>query len=182
MGDSDDEYDRRRRDKFRGERTGGSPVPPGRVPPARPRRDDVYDREYDRNRAAPGGQIRSRGDYRIDAYRGGREPRAYSPGPEHSPPHKRMRPEWGAQERPFPPGYGAGDGYAGRNAPAAPVYAGYSDADGPTQPPMMTFKAFLASQDDMITDDEAIKKYTEYKLDFKRQQLNEFFLAHKEEE
>lgn len=47
---------------------------------------------------------------------------------------------------------------------------------------MMTFKAFLASQDDMITDDEAIKKYTEYKLDFKRQQLNEFFLAHKEEE
>ncbi|XP_037081813.1 LOW QUALITY PROTEIN: serrate RNA effector molecule homolog [Pollicipes pollicipes] len=47
---------------------------------------------------------------------------------------------------------------------------------------MMTFKAFLASQDDMITDDEAIKKYTEYKLDFRRQQLNEFFLAHKEEE
>ena len=58
----------------------------------------------------------------------------------------------------------------------------YSEADGPSQPPMMTFKTFLASQDDMITDDEAIKKYTEYKLDFRRQQLNEFFLAHKEEE
>ena len=34
MADSDDEYDRRRRDKFRGERTGD----------ARPRRDDMYDR------------------------------------------------------------------------------------------------------------------------------------------
>ncbi|XP_043237521.1 serrate RNA effector molecule homolog isoform X1 [Amphibalanus amphitrite] len=170
MADSDDEYDRRRRDKFRGERTGD----------ARPRRDDI---EYDRGRAG-GGQIRSRGDYRMDAYRG-REPRGYSPGPDLSPPpHKRMRADWGGGERRFPTGYGAGDGYGGGGgAPAvAPFGGGYSDADGPSQPPMMTFKAFLASQDDMITDDEAIKKYTEYKLDFRRQQLNEFFLAHKEEE
>lgn len=47
---------------------------------------------------------------------------------------------------------------------------------------MMTFKAFLAAQDDSITDDEAIKKYNEYKLEFRRQQLNEFFIAHKDEE
>lgn len=51
-----------------------------------------------------------------------------------------------------------------------------------TQPAMQTFKAFLASQDDNITDDEAIQKYNEYKNDFKKQQINEFFLAHKEEE
>lgn len=47
---------------------------------------------------------------------------------------------------------------------------------------MMSFKAYLQTQDDNITDDEAIKKYNEYKLEFKRQQLNEFFVTHKEEE
>lgn len=52
--------------------------------------------------------------------------------------------------------------------------------DGPTT--MMTFKTFLAAQDDSITEDEAIKKYNEYKLEFRKQQLNEFFVAHKEEE
>ncbi|PSN55053.1 Serrate RNA effector molecule [Blattella germanica] len=51
-----------------------------------------------------------------------------------------------------------------------------------TQPPMMSFKAYLQTQDDNITDEEAIKKYNEYKLEFKRQQLNEFFVTHKEEE
>lgn len=52
--------------------------------------------------------------------------------------------------------------------------------DGP--PTMMTFKAFLAAQDDSITVDDAILKYNEYKLEFRRQQLNEFFVAHKDEE
>lgn len=55
-------------------------------------------------------------------------------------------------------------------------------ATGETQPAMMTFKAFLASQDDSITDEDAIKKYNDYKLEFRRQQLNEFFVAHKDEE
>jgi len=50
------------------------------------------------------------------------------------------------------------------------------------QPPMMSFKAFLTTQDDGISDEDAIKKYGEYKLEFKRQQLNEFFVTHKEEE
>lgn len=53
---------------------------------------------------------------------------------------------------------------------------------GLTQPPMMTFKQFLSSQDDGIDDQEAVKKYNEYKLEFKRQQINEFFLNHKDEE
>merc|ERR1719284_2157625 len=47
---------------------------------------------------------------------------------------------------------------------------------------MMSFKSFLQTQDDQISDEEAIKKYAEYKLEFKRQQLNEFFVTHKEEE
>ena len=50
------------------------------------------------------------------------------------------------------------------------------------QPPMMTFKSFLTTQDDGISDEDAIKKYSEYKLEFKRQQLNEFFVNHKDEE
>merc|ERR1712037_805592 len=50
------------------------------------------------------------------------------------------------------------------------------------QPAMMSFKAFLQTQDDQISDEEAIRKYAEYKLEFKRQQLNQFFVTHKEEE
>lgn len=55
-------------------------------------------------------------------------------------------------------------------------------SDGLTQPPMMTLKQFLATQDDSISDDIAITKYNDYKLEFKRSQLNEFFVAHKDEE
>lgn len=47
---------------------------------------------------------------------------------------------------------------------------------------MMSFKSFLTSHDDNISETEATKKYKEYKLEFYRQQLNEFFVAHKEEE
>ena len=38
------------------------------------------------------------------------------------------------------------------------------------------------NKSDQISDEEAIRKYAEYKLEFKRQQLNEFFVTHKEEE
>lgn len=51
-----------------------------------------------------------------------------------------------------------------------------------TQPAMLTLKQFLATQDDSISDSDAIEKYNEYKVEFKRQQLNEFFVAHKDEE
>ena len=46
----------------------------------------------------------------------------------------------------------------------------------------MTFKAFLATQDDSITDEEAAQKYAEYKTEFRRQHLNEFFSNHKDSE
>ena len=53
---------------------------------------------------------------------------------------------------------------------------------GPTQPPMMTFKQFLATQDEGIDPSEATKKYNDYKLDFKKRQISDFFNAHKDEE
>lgn len=56
------------------------------------------------------------------------------------------------------------------------------NSDLQTQPQMLTLKQFLASQDDSISDSDAIEKYNDYKLEFKRQQLNEFFIAHKDEE
>ena len=46
----------------------------------------------------------------------------------------------------------------------------------------MTFKSFMEQCDDTITEEEALSKYCDYKLEFKRQQLNEFFINHKEEE
>jgi len=50
------------------------------------------------------------------------------------------------------------------------------------RPSMLSFKSFLLTQDDSITDDEALSKFSEYKQEFNRQQLNEFFVAHKDEE
>merc|ERR1712071_297198 len=49
------------------------------------------------------------------------------------------------------------------------------------QPAMMSFKSFMQTQDDSISDEDGIKKYGEYKLEFKRQQLNEFFVTHNED-
>ena len=71
-------------------------------------------------------------------------------------------------------------GYRGSSSSGGGGGAGAND-DG-VQPPMMSFKAFLGTQDDSISDEEAIKKYAEYKLEFRRQQLNEFFVTHKDEE
>jgi len=60
--------------------------------------------------------------------------------------------------------------------------AGYRREDLDSEPVMMTFKAFLSTQDDSITDEEALQKYGEYKLEFQRQQLNEFFVSNKDKE
>ncbi|MFH4979600.1 hypothetical protein AB6A40_006309 [Gnathostoma spinigerum] len=54
--------------------------------------------------------------------------------------------------------------------------------NAPPSPVMMTFKRFLSTQDDAITDEEAISKYSEYKMEFKRQELQKFFSTHKDEE
>jgi len=51
-----------------------------------------------------------------------------------------------------------------------------------TQPPMMSMKQFIAAQDENITDSEATKRYSDYRTEFRRQQINEFFTQHKDEE
>ncbi|XP_011492418.1 serrate RNA effector molecule homolog [Oryzias latipes] len=77
MGDSDDEFDRRRRDKFRRER---SDMERSREREER-RRDDWPDREWDRSR-----------ERRRDYERGRRE--RFSPPRHMSPQHKRIRRDW----------------------------------------------------------------------------------------
>lgn len=49
-------------------------------------------------------------------------------------------------------------------------------------PVMKSFKEFLLSLDDSVDETEAVKRYNEYKIDFRRQQMQDFFLAHKDEE
>ncbi|XP_054921876.1 serrate RNA effector molecule homolog isoform X2 [Dermacentor andersoni] len=207
MGDSDDEYDRRRgRDKFRRERS------------------DYQERRDDRSRGRDDWPERRR-DYRDYDVRRSRSDR-YSPARhDMSPPVKRMRRDWddrggygGFDGGGFPVGGhhpGAGGPWGGPPQDMGGMvhmggqHGGYGhsmgQAGGPqrfkatlrgmtrrvplgepeaglTQPPMMTFKQFLGSQDDGIDDQEAVRKYNEYKMDFRRQQLNEFFVNHKEEE
>lgn len=53
---------------------------------------------------------------------------------------------------------------------------------GPPPPIMKSFKEFLISLDDSVDETEAVKRYNEYKLDYRRQQMQDFFLAHKDEE
>ncbi|XP_022920645.1 serrate RNA effector molecule homolog isoform X2 [Onthophagus taurus] len=160
MGDSDDEYDRKRRDKFRGER--GEASYRGTERTVRPR-DDWQERDaWTRSRARDYGRgVRDRG---------------YSPSLE--PPSKRLRHDYyGEGYYNHYPSYHQPPHRAGNffREPQAPP----SDSQ---QPPMMSFKAFLATQDDNISDSEAIEKYNDYKLEFQRQQLNEFFVAHKDDE
>lgn len=47
---------------------------------------------------------------------------------------------------------------------------------------MLTFKQFLSSQDDNIGVEEAVRRYSDYRADFKRHQISEFFVQHKDEE
>ncbi|XP_017112409.1 serrate RNA effector molecule homolog isoform X1 [Drosophila elegans] len=208
MADSDDEYDRKRRDKFRGERSDSYRTE--RRDERRPvggsagARDEWSERNPFRGAASAGGGgggggARHRPDY--SDYRGpGARPRYGSPGRD-LPPAKRMRPDWGDSDVRPNPRFGGYDPYlmqawndhyqsmhsayshAGHAPPAREsVSSGGGGGDTLTQPAMLTLKQFLDTQDENISDSEVMRKYTEYKTDFKRQQLNEFFVAHKDEE
>ncbi|XP_017476230.1 PREDICTED: serrate RNA effector molecule homolog isoform X2 [Rhagoletis zephyria] len=202
MVDSDDEYDRKRRDKFRGERSSGDSYRSERRDDRRggagtsgSGRDDWSERNPFRGGGGSGGSGRPRPDYRD--YRGGGRDRYGSPTRE-MPPAKRMRPDWGDDLRGNPRyGYDPYLMHAWNEHYAAHSYhggfAGHghvphaardqpSTSDMQTQPAMLTLKQFLDTQDDGISDSEVLRKYTEYKIEFKRQQLNEFFVAHKDEE
>ncbi|XP_010572885.1 PREDICTED: serrate RNA effector molecule homolog, partial [Haliaeetus leucocephalus] len=194
MGDSDDEYDRRRRDKFRRER---SDYDRSRERDDR-RRDDWSDRDWDRGR-----ERRSRGEYRD--YDRTRRERFSPPRHELSPPQKRLRRDWDEHSGdPYHSGYdmpysggGAGPTY-GPPQPwghpemhvmqhhILPIQArlgNIAEVDLGMAPPVMkSFKEFLLSLDDAVDETEAVKRYNDYKLDFRRQQMQDFFLAHKDEE
>lgn len=47
---------------------------------------------------------------------------------------------------------------------------------------ILTFKQFLSQQEDSIDEEDAIRKFNEYKSEFKRKQIVEFFDEHKEED
>lgn len=53
---------------------------------------------------------------------------------------------------------------------------------GPTRHSLLSFKHFLAQQDDNIDETDAIASYNEYKNNFKRKQMEEFFEKHKKED
>ncbi|CAH0546059.1 unnamed protein product [Brassicogethes aeneus] len=161
MADSDDEYDRKRRDKFRGERAEATYRGAERV--QRPREEWPEREAWSRPRQR---------EYRA----GGIRDRGYSPGLE--PAAKRMRHDYYGESyyNHYAPYHQAAHRANFFREPAAPA------AIEGQPPPMMSFKAFLATQDDNISDSEAIEKYNDYKLEFQRQQLNEFFVAHKDDE
>lgn len=94
---------------------------------------------------------------------------------------------------------GKGRGYLAALAPPTPPHPLPHNQDFLTGPPprlgsiaeidlgvpppvMKTFKEFLLSLDDSVDETEAVKRYNDYKLDFRRQQMQDFFLAHKDEE
>lgn len=184
MGDSEEEFDRQRREKFRRERS------------------DIYERRGDRGdwghdrprgwaggnmdrgpmRPPPGDQMpqRHRHDY-------SNPPpdmkRRFSPGrrDEDNGPRKRIR----GVEPPFgQPDWRNSPGWDHRRSGFRPPdeWNNYGSGPGDTGGRMLTFKQWLSSQPDDIGDEEAVKNYTEYKTGFKRQQLQQFFRAHKDEE
>ncbi|KAF7644954.1 hypothetical protein LDENG_00213060, partial [Lucifuga dentata] len=187
MGDSDDEFDRRRRDKFRRER---SDMERSREREER-RREEWPDRDWDRGR-----------ERRQEYDRGRRE--RFSPQRHISPQHKRMRRDWddhrgepyrydlpyGGGGAPFP---GAGpQGWHPDLPHLHPLHAGHPlqsrlgmvdpDVPPPGPPTMRSFKEFLLNMEDSVDETEAVKRYNQYKLDFRRQQLQDFFLQHKDQE
>lgn len=67
--------------------------------------------------------------------------------------------------------------------PPSPRLGSIAEIDLGVPPPIMkSFKEFLLSLDDSVDETEAVKRYNDYKLDFRRQQMQDFFLAHKDEE
>ena len=47
---------------------------------------------------------------------------------------------------------------------------------------LLSFKAFLETQNDQITEEESLAMYRQYKTEYRRQRMLEFFEEHKEEE
>lgn len=55
--------------------------------------------------------------------------------------------------------------------------------DGPCSASSVSLlQEFLLNMEDSVDETEAVKRYNQYKLDFRRQQLQEFFFQHKDQE
>jgi len=174
MGDSDDdrgEYDRRRRDKFRGERNdydNRRPPPRGYGDQQRGRGDrnsHSWERGTKREYYGGGGgggngrdQSANRGDRR-DSY-------GHAGGGRNSPPFKKTKREW-ENDQPW-------------KAPGSNTMLG--DKAASNVPTLMSFKDFIIQQEDTIDEVESVRRYQEYKVEFKRTQINDFFVLHKDEE
>ncbi|CAB3999719.1 Hypothetical predicted protein [Paramuricea clavata] len=188
--DSDDEHERRPRgrDKFRRERSDYQERNEGRRDNRSGgggggnRRDDSWqDNRRGRQQQWDNNQRRNRDNY------GGGGGRHHEGG---GPPMKRQRRDWDNQ------GYNnqqQGGDYGGYNNQATNQWGSSVDnqqqsfnnqqqTETNTGPAMLTFKQFLSSQADDIEDMEAVRKYQEYKLEFRKTQIADFFTAHKEEE
>ncbi|PIK34472.1 Serrate RNA effector molecule-like protein [Apostichopus japonicus] len=164
--DSDDEYERgRRRDKFRRERSD--------YRDRRERDDRRRDNWADRR----DGRENYRNDFNRRPYQNYSRGRSDNYRDQMSPPNKRPRRDWEPNyynDRYGNQGYSQGGWNQSREK--GPRRA---EKDS-TQ--LLSFKQFLTTQEDNIDDQEAVKKYNEYKLEFKKGQLSDFFLAHKDEE
>jgi len=160
MGDSDDDHDKRgRRDKFRGERNDYDNRRP------MPRGYDRGGRGGDR-----GWQDRKR-DYNYgnrDNNYGNRDNRDRRDFGGRSPPSKRNKPDWEDNQ------WNRGGGESNTMIPAEKQNTG--------SPNLMSFKDFVTQQEDDINEEEAVRRYQEYKVEFKRTQINDFFVMKKKEE
>ena len=172
MGDSDEEYSHNRngsfnnpmrkgRDKFHRERDEQSNVNQGGGGGGGGYQSNRRDWNDDRNRGEWKPPSNRAGGY--SAGGGGGYPRKYQSAHDASPPPQKRRKD-------FDP------------SPGQDYQRHQSEPDHATQPPLLSFKNFLQQQDDNISDEEAIKRYNEYKVEFKRTQINNFFLEHKEED
>eukprot|EP00794_Sanderia_malayensis_P011789 gene11789-13009_t len=199
MGDSDDEHDRRRvRDKFRGERS--------EYEQRRPRGGDYRERRdwadrRPRDNWSGGGRDQNWDRKRSGQYYG--RTRRDSEGGEGqiSPPMKRNRRDWDTSyDKPMGGGNmmhsaggvwtsGSGRGHMpaqhrdqDRDQNKQGQGDSISEMKGSQAPRMMSFKAFLLVQEENIDELEAVRRYQEYKTEFRRTQLSDFFVLHKNEE
>jgi len=163
MGDSDEEYDRRRRDKFRGERNDYDNRRPA------PNRYDRGGRGGDRM-SGHGNWDRGKRDYYSSKDQGGRD-RRDSFGRGSSPPPKRSKRDWES----------CNDGHPWRGQQDTNALVPQDKSSSGT-PMLMSFKDFIMQQEDDIDEVESVRRYQEYKVEFKRTQINDFFVLHKNEE
>lgn len=180
----DDDYDRRR-DKFRTERADGGDRGGGDNRRSGRGDDDYFKPErrgrYEPDRSRNGGGRDRYGRDERDSGKRRRSPDSHYDG------SKRSRPDYDEE---------FGGGYRGRNSHGGgnnwhnrhhhnDHHNGSSYHNQPNvndDDILLTFKAWVMKQDDNINEDDACKNFKLYKTEFKKKQMQEFFVTHKDEE